>query len=57
MIKKEYQKPEMNTVTIQHRTQILIASLTNVSASGLDSEESLDYGDDDKKSINSWEAW
>lgn len=57
MIKKEYQKPEMKTVTIQHRTQILIASLTNVSASGLDSEESLDYGDDDKKSINSWEAW
>lgn len=57
MIKKEYQKPEMKTVTIQHRTQILGASLTNISASGLDSEESLDYGDDDKKSINSWEAW
>ena len=40
MIKKDYMKPEMNVVKIQ-QTQLICASLTNVTTSGLDVEEEL----------------
>ena len=41
MIKKEYQKPEMRVVMIQHRAQILIGSETSITTTGLDDMEIL----------------
>ena len=52
MKKQEYQKPEMEVLTLQHQTQLMAGSLNSVSASGLDSSESLDYED---TSGNAWE--
>ena len=42
MIKKEYQKPEMNVVMIQE-TQMLCGSLTDVTTTGLD-DDNLELG-------------
>ena len=51
MKKQEYQKPEMEVLTLQHQTQLMAGSLNSVSASGLD-YETLDY---DQNSGNAWE--
>jgi len=57
MIKKAYLKPVMMVEKVQH-SQIICTSVTDIKASGLDDEESLDYGDEDKKSGSVWEeAW
>lgn len=41
MIKKDYMKPEMNVVKIL-QTQLICASLTDVTTNGLDEEEELE---------------
>ena len=46
MIKKDYMKPTMNVVQLKHQSHILAGSLTDVSTSGLksnDSDPDLDY--------------
>ena len=52
MKKQEYQKPEMEVLTLQHQTQLMAGSLNSISASGLDSSETLNY---DENSGNAWE--
>ena len=54
MKKQEYQKPKMEVLTLQHQTQLMAGSLNSVSASGLDSAESLDY-DENTSGSNVWE--
>ncbi len=41
MIKKDYKKPAMKVVTLQHQAHILAGSLQGVQANGLDDD--LDY--------------
>ena len=41
MKKKAYEKPAMNVVLLQHRTQLLAGSLRSVGTTGLDDD--LDY--------------
>ena len=41
MIKKEYMKPEMQTVELKHKCQILAGSVTSVKTTGLDMEDEL----------------
>lgn len=43
MIKKEYMKPTMRVVKVQHQSHILAGSLQSVKSSGLDSENDLQY--------------
>ena len=59
MIKKAYEKPAMKVVMIHQQSHILAGSLTSVQSTGLDSEESLNYGDGGgQKSYNVWDnAW
>lgn len=45
MIKKEYMKPTMQVVKVQHQSHILAGSLQSVKSSGLDSENDLLYDD------------
>jgi len=45
MIKKEYMKPTMWVVKVQHQSHILAGSLRSVKSSGLDSEDDLQYDD------------
>jgi hypothetical protein len=55
MIKKEYMKPEMQTVELKHKCQILAGSVTSVTTTGLDDDLILP---DEDKSGNPWEnAW
>ena len=55
MIKKEYMKPEMQTVELKHKCQILAGSVTSVKTTGLDDDLILP---DEDKSGNPWEnAW
>ena len=58
MIKKQYLRPTTNVVEVKI-VQLVCASLNSVTSTGLDENESLDYGDTEgnkKKSI--WdEAW
>lgn len=57
MIKKTYEKPTMQVIETNMEKQILAGSLS-VQATGLDSENVLEYGDDDTKSGNVWnDAW
>ncbi|MBQ8487922.1 MAG: hypothetical protein IJ533_09785 [Prevotella sp.] len=39
MIKKEYLKPAMRVVELQHRSMILAGSVTSVSTTGLDDDD------------------
>ena len=39
MIKKEYQKPAMRVVELQHRSMILARSVTSVTTTGLDDDD------------------
>ena len=58
MIKKEYMKPVMEVIELQHKSQILAGSVTNLTTSGLDDEDDLILPDDEEpKSGSVWEAW
>ena len=55
MIKKPYLRPTINVVEVKN-VQLVCASLRSVNSTGLDDNESLDYGDTTEK--NAWEsAW
>lgn len=57
MIKKTYEQPTMQVIETNMEKQILAGSLS-VQATGLDSEDVLEYGDDDTNSGNVWnDAW
>ena len=55
MTKKEYQKPVMEVIELQHKSQILAGSVTSLTTSGLDDDLILPSED---QSGNPWEiAW
>ena len=58
MTKKTYLRPTANVVKVRI-AQLVCASLNSVTSSGLDTNESLDYGDTSgNKEKNLWdEAW
>ena len=58
MTKKTYLRPTTNVVEVKI-VQLVCASLNSVTSSGLDTNESLDYGDTSgNKEKNIWdEAW
>ena len=58
MTKKTYLRPSTNVEEVRI-AQLVCASLSNVSSTGLDDNESLDYGDTQgNKEKNIWdEAW
>ena len=59
MTKKEYMKPVTKVIELQHKSQILAWSVTNLTTSGLDDDEDLSLPDDEEpKSGSVWEeAW
>ena len=57
MIKKEYQNPTMQVIKTDMKSQILADSITSVTTTGLDAEESLIIDDVDKEKIVWDEAW
>ena len=58
MIKKEYQKPMVNVVMIQHSHMLCLSTPERIQSTGLDEDETLDYGDNQGKKTNSiWDAW
>ena len=58
MTKKEYQKPVMEVIELQHKSQILAGSVTSLTTSGLDDEDDLILPDDEEPiSGDVWEAW
>ena len=57
MIKKPYLRPTTNVVEVKI-VQLVCASLSRVASTGLDENESLDYGDDETTEKNAWGyAW
>ena len=57
MIKKEYMKPVMEVIELQHKSQILAGSVTSVKTTGLDDDLILP-DDEEPESGNPWEiAW
>ena len=57
MTKKEYQKPVMEVIELQHKSLILAGSLTSVTTTGLDDDLALP-DDEEPKSGDPWEfAW
>ena len=57
MIKKPYLRPTTNVVEVKI-VQLVCASLRGVSSTGLDDNETLDYGDGVTTEKNAWEsAW
>ena len=58
MIKKTYLRPTANVVELKS-ARLVCASLNSVTSTGLDENESLDYGDTSgNKEKNLWdEAW
>ena len=57
MIKKEYMKPIMWVVKVQHQSHILAGSLRSVKSSGLDSEDDLLYDDFEGNGGDQSYAW
>lgn len=57
MIKKDYMKPTMQVVKVQHQNHILAGSLRNVKSSGLDSEDDLLYEDYEGSGGDQGLAW
>lgn len=57
MINKEYTKPTMLVVKVQHQSHILAGSLRSVKSSGLESENDLQYDDFDGSGGNQGDAW
>lgn len=57
MIKKEYMKPVMKVIELQHKSQILAGSVKSVKTTGLDDDLILP-DDEEPKSGSVWEeAW
>lgn len=57
MNKKVYLKPRTRETELKNQVQLMAGSMV-VQGNGLDSGESLDYGDGDKKEGNAWtDAW
>ena len=57
MIKKEYMKPVMKVIELQHKSQILAGSVTSVKTTGLDDDLILP-ANEEPKSGDVWEeAW
>lgn len=57
MTKKTYLRPTTNVVELKS-ARLVCASLNSVTSTGLDTNESLDYGDGDTKEEDVWEnAW
>ena len=57
MIKKPYLRPTTNVVEVKI-VQLVCASLSGVASTGLDDNESLNYGDGVTTEKNAWdEAW
>lgn len=58
MTKKTYLRPTANVLELKS-ARLVCTSLTNVASSGLDTNESLDYGDTSgNKEKNLWDdAW
>ena len=57
MIKKPYLRPTANVEEVRI-AQLVCASLNSVTSTGLDENESLDYGDGNTKEKDLWdEAW
>ena len=57
MTKKTYLRPTANVLEVRI-AQMVCVSLTNVTSSGLDDNESLDYGDGNTTKKDLWdEAW
>ena len=57
MIKKPYLRPTTNVVEVKI-VQMVCTSLSGVASSGLDENESLDYGDGNTTEKNAWgNAW
>lgn len=48
MIKKEYMKPVMKGIELQHKSQILSGSVTSVTTTGLDDDLILPDGEEPK---------
>jgi hypothetical protein len=57
MIKKEYMKPTMWVVKVQHQSHILAGSLRSVESNGLDSKNDLQYDDFEGTGGNQGSAW
>ena len=58
MIKKEYQKPTMNVVLLQHQAHLLAGSVTSVNSGGTD----IGYGGGGSgparaRSFGGWDDW
>ena len=57
MIKKPYLRPTTNVVEVKI-VQLVCASLSRANSTGLDDNESLDYGDGDTTEKDAWgNAW
>ena len=57
MTKKTYLRPTTNVLELKS-AQLVCTSLNSVTSSGLDTNESLDYGDGNTTKKNLWdEAW
>lgn len=57
MIKKTYLRPTANVVEVKI-VQLVCASLNSVTSTGLDDNESLDYGDGNTTEKDVWgNAW
>ena len=57
MIKKPYLRPTTNVVELKS-ARLVCASLKSVTSTGLDENESLDYGDNGTTEKDVWdEAW
>ena len=57
MIKKPYLRPTANVEEVRI-AQLVCASLRGVSSTGLDDNETLDYGDGDTTEKDAWRnAW
>ena len=56
MTKKEYQKPVMEVIELQHKSQILAGSVTSLTTDGLDDDLILP-DNEEPKSGDVWEAW
>ena len=58
MIKKEYQKPTMQVIKTDMKSQILAGSVTGIQTIGLDDEEEIKFDNDDGNSGSIWDdAW
>ena len=57
MIKKEYMKPTMWVVKVQHQSHILAGSLRSVKPRGLDNEDDLQYDDFEGNGGDQGTAW